>query len=557
MRRHKEFSQYTVPYDARVELKFEDIGLEVKSSATRSGGGGGAAGAPAEDDVYSVGYEDDGGGRQPVFSDPTDRMPPPPLSGGVLRDKPFAGEQQQHGRQSDPSPEREDDNGRGKRRGGTRLRVLSGVGGVCKPGRIVAVMGPSGSGKSSLLSILSGAQAATEGALRLNGAEMDRAALSSLMEGVSGFVPQGDVLRMSLTVAETLLHAAATRLPPSGARKLARAAASAALAETTSMGGGTAAVNTVAPTALELSVRRSAEDVARLVNLEHVAGTRAGDLSGGEKRRLSVAIELCARPSILFLDEPTTGLDSASTRELVGALRRVATGGTAVVAVIHQPSREVFRAIDDVVLLAAGGLGLYAGSTAGLAPWLADAARCPCPPRVNVADHALDVVSDRAKVAAIAGGVPGTISAGEGLGHSADKAIFGDMFADVQVVGGGGGGGGGGGNKSSNLDGSGKDGGDGATASSVTAALLAARPSPAGFGSQLWLHTRRAWQRTRADSSGLAVHFTLHLVIAGAVALAFALDTDGATPFTPPIPEAQAAWCPAAVAQYLCTIGER
>jgi ABC-type multidrug transport system ATPase subunit len=141
-----------------------------------------------------------------------------------------------------------------------------------------------------------------------------------------------------------------------------------------------------------------ANQVLQQLRLEHVANTRIGStehrgISGGESRRVSIGVELVAAPDVLVLDEPTSGLDSVSASRLITLLKNLAAeSGTTIIASIHQPSSALYRAFDQVVLLA-NGRQLYVGPGGDRpAEFFAKQGR-PCPPGYNVADHLLEIAS--------------------------------------------------------------------------------------------------------------------------------------------------------------------
>ena len=240
-----------------------------------------------------------------------------------------------------------------------RKRILGGVSGRADPGEMVAIMGPSGAGKTSLLSILAkGGQ--TEGGVYLAG----RARVKSDKRRM-GYVAQDDVFFASLTARETLETVAELRMPASVGRK-----------------GKAARV----------------EDVMEAMGIAGQAGTRVGQpggprgLSGGERKRVNVACELISDPAVLLLDEPTSGLDSTTALRLILALKRLAgVGQRTVVLSIHQPSAAMFFAFDRLVLMA-GGRCIFNGLPRDAVEY-AGALGLPCPPLVNAADFLMDLAS--------------------------------------------------------------------------------------------------------------------------------------------------------------------
>ena len=190
-------------------------------------------------------------------------------------------------------------------------------------GTITAILGGSGSGKTSFLNSLSQrmlkARLQSTGKITYNG--------DTKISGIrSAYVMQHDMLLPTLTVRETLEYAAELRLPPP-----------VTAAERKSI---------VEEVILELGLKDCAN--TRIGNNEHKG------CSGGEKRRTSLAVQLLANPSVLFLDEVTTGLDATSAFELVKTLKRLATSGRTIITTIHQPRSEIWELFSKVVLLSDG-----------------------------------------------------------------------------------------------------------------------------------------------------------------------------------------------------------
>ncbi|KAF7102733.1 hypothetical protein CFC21_103814 [Triticum aestivum] len=234
--------------------------------------------------------------------------------------------------------------------------VLRNVGCRARPGELLAIVGPSGAGKSTLLEILSGRlepSSSNPADLRVNGSPVDAAALRRLC----GYVTQRDVLFPLLTVRETLHFSARLRLGP----------------------------DAYDPAAVDALV----DDLA----LARVADARVKDLSGGERRRVSIGVEAVRDPAVLVLDEPTSGLDSASALQIVGALRAMAESrGRTVVLSIHQPGARIVKMFDAVLLLAAGSV-LHHGSVDALHSLLTGAG-LRLPPHVDAVEFAIDSVDE-------------------------------------------------------------------------------------------------------------------------------------------------------------------
>jgi len=198
------------------------------------------------------------------------------------------------------------------------------------PGEFVGLMGPSGCGKSTLMDALDGLQPAPIGSVFLGDLDLYRN-FNAVRRSI-GHVPQHDILHDDLTVERTLVYAARLRLPETADRSTIRAAVA---------------------------------TVLELVNLEHKVATPFRNLSGGEQKRLSIAIELITKPSFLFLDEPTSPLDPETTEDLMVRFRKLADQGRTVVMITHK--FEMFTLMDRVGFLAKGGrLGFFGPPRAAL-----------------------------------------------------------------------------------------------------------------------------------------------------------------------------------------------
>ncbi|KAJ7778671.1 hypothetical protein DFH07DRAFT_876274 [Mycena maculata] len=250
--------------------------------------------------------------------------------------------------------------------------VLDNVSGRVAPGQMMAILGPSGAGKTTLVEILAGK--------RKSGTTTGRVSFPSAGGAPPriGFVPQQDVLPPMLTVYEALLFGARLRLPENVSDEDKRTRVE-GLMETL----GIASLRNV-----------------RIGWGGDVGGGKARGISGGEMRRVSIGLELIASPDVLILDEPTSGLDSVSASRVAKVLRAIAHDSEnpiPVIASIHQPSSQLYQIFDSILLLS-HGRALYSGpgafapaehfasAAAGIAP--------ACPQGYNVADYLLEVASD-------------------------------------------------------------------------------------------------------------------------------------------------------------------
>jgi ABC-type multidrug transport system ATPase subunit len=224
------------------------------------------------------------------------------------------------------------------------------------------ILGPSGAGKTTLLDILAGRLSrgySVTGTLHLDGAVVTARDVSR----VSGYVPQDDVLPGTSTVFEYLTFHAELRLPRSMGRQQRRARVHSVLSE---------------------------------LGLGKVGSSLIGDafrrgLSGGEKRRLSLAVELLSRPRLLFVDEATTGLDSTNAAKVVDILAGLCRRGVTCVLSIHQPRPDMFRLLTRVLVLSGDGAMVFSGPS-HLAGAHFSSLGHPPPAGVNVADYMLDTV---------------------------------------------------------------------------------------------------------------------------------------------------------------------
>ncbi|MBI3928750.1 MAG: ATP-binding cassette domain-containing protein [Armatimonadetes bacterium] len=207
---------------------------------------------------------------------------------------------------------------------GDSVRILNQIGFTIRPGEFVALVGASGAGKSTLMKCLSGQRPPTEGQVLYNGLEappnMD------LFRPLIGFVPQDDIVHRELPVEAALRYSARLRLPQD-----------------------------TSPS----EIQRRIDFVLASMHLSHRRSNRISTLSGGERKRVSIAAELLTEPSLFFLDEPTSGLDPGLEKRSMQLLARLARQGRTVILVTHATQNIVL--CDRVAFLAPGGRLVYYG----------------------------------------------------------------------------------------------------------------------------------------------------------------------------------------------------
>ncbi|MBZ3886961.1 ATP-binding cassette sub-family G member 2 [Sciurus carolinensis] len=237
--------------------------------------------------------------------------------------------------------------------------ILSNVNGIMKPG-LNAILGPTGGGKSSLLDVLAARKDphGLSGDVLVNGAPQP-----ANFKCNSGYVVQDDVVMGTLTVRENLQFSAALRLPT-----------------TTTNHEKNERINKVIE---ELGLSKVADSK---VGTQFIRG-----VSGGERKRTSIAMELITDPSILFLDEPTTGLDSSTANAVLLLLKRMSKQGRTIIFSIHQPRYSIFKLFDSLTLLASGKLMFHGPAQEALGYF--ESAGYHCEPYNNPADFFLDVIN--------------------------------------------------------------------------------------------------------------------------------------------------------------------
>jgi ABC-type multidrug transport system ATPase subunit len=212
-------------------------------------------------------------------------------------------------------------------------RLLEGVSLTLLPSELVGLMGPSGAGKTTLMTALNGYQPPSAGRVLFNGQDL-YGSFDQFRLGI-GYVPQDDILHGELTVGEALYFTARLRLPgDTGGRE----------------------------------IEQRIDRVLNQLRIAHIRDSPIGSptrkvVSGGERKRVNVAMELLTDPPVLFLDEPTSGLSSEDALVVMQGLRDLAREGRTILLTIHQPSREIFRLMDNLAVV---GRDVEAGTPARL-----------------------------------------------------------------------------------------------------------------------------------------------------------------------------------------------
>ncbi len=198
-------------------------------------------------------------------------------------------------------------------------------------GNLIALMGASGSGKSTLLHVLNGIEKPAQGQVLINGIDIHKE--PHRIEGVIGFVPQDDLIIEDLTVYQNLYYAA----------KLC--------------------FNDKTEEAIDFLVLRVLEDLGLSETKDLKVGSPLQKtISGGQRKRLNIGLELLREPSVLFCDEPTSGLSSRDSENIIDLLKELSLKGKLVFTVIHQPSSDIFKKFDKLVILDTGGYQIYYGN---------------------------------------------------------------------------------------------------------------------------------------------------------------------------------------------------
>jgi ABC transport system ATP-binding/permease protein len=200
-----------------------------------------------------------------------------------------------------------------------------------KGGKLIGLMGASGSGKSTLLNVLNGTEKPSSGRVLVNGIDIHER--PTAVQGIIGYVPQDDLLIEDLTVFENLYYAAKLCFGHYEEREI---------------------IALVLRTLVSLGLTETRE--------LKVGSPLEKTISGGQRKRLNIALELLREPTILFVDEPTSGLSSRDSENIMDLLKELSLRGKMVFVVIHQPSSDVFKMFDTLIIMDVGGFQIYYGN---------------------------------------------------------------------------------------------------------------------------------------------------------------------------------------------------
>ncbi|MBT1701397.1 ATP-binding cassette domain-containing protein [Fulvivirgaceae bacterium PWU4] len=198
-------------------------------------------------------------------------------------------------------------------------------------GKLIGLMGASGSGKSTLLNVLNGTEKPSSGRVLINGIDIHEQ--PNKVQGIIGYIPQDDLLIEDLTVFENLYYAARLCFGHYSKEE----------------------------------TNKLTEQVLLNLGLTEIRNLKVGSplqktISGGQRKRLNIGLELLREPAILFVDEPTSGLSSRDSENIMDLLKELSLRGKMVFVVIHQPSSDIFKMFDTLIIMDSGGFQIYYGN---------------------------------------------------------------------------------------------------------------------------------------------------------------------------------------------------
>ncbi|XP_063709394.1 ABC transporter G family member 2-like [Culicoides brevitarsis] len=233
--------------------------------------------------------------------------------------------------------------------------ILKNISGDFRAGELTAIMGPSGAGKSSLLDILSGYVETYNGKVSVNGLPINM----KQFRRQSAYIMQDCNLQPLLTVKEAMHFSSSLKIGDEMSKE-------------------------------DKKIR--IEGIIKAIGLENAKKTLTGQLSGGQLKRLAIALELVNNPPVMFFDEPTTGLDSSMSFQCISLLKQLSHQGRTIICTIHQPNALTFEKFDHLFAVAEGSC-IYAGSPHNLVPFLSEAG-LKCPSYYNPSDYLLEIATN-------------------------------------------------------------------------------------------------------------------------------------------------------------------
>lgn len=198
-------------------------------------------------------------------------------------------------------------------------------------GQLIGIMGASGAGKTTLLNVLAGIESPSKGEVLINGLNIHTQ--KELVKGVIGYIAQDDLLIEDLTVFENLYYNAKLCFKDKP----------------------------------EQEIRDLVQNVLGNLGLEHIKNLKVGNalnkkISGGQRKRLNIALELIREPAVMFVDEPTSGLSSRDSENVIDLLKELSLKGKLIFVVIHQPSSDIYKKFDKMYFMDTGGYPIYYGN---------------------------------------------------------------------------------------------------------------------------------------------------------------------------------------------------
>eukprot|EP00005_Dracoamoeba_jomungandri_P002507 CAMPEP_0174254988 /NCGR_PEP_ID=MMETSP0439-20130205/4318_1 /TAXON_ID=0 /ORGANISM="Stereomyxa ramosa, Strain Chinc5" /LENGTH=591 /DNA_ID=CAMNT_0015336919 /DNA_START=239 /DNA_END=2011 /DNA_ORIENTATION=- len=248
-----------------------------------------------------------------------------------------------------------------------RKYILKDLNGYFPAGQVTAIIGPSGAGKTTLLNAIAGrvSKGKLKGKILINGKSRKQIGEKKL-SALAAYIMQDDILIGNLTARESLVFSAALRRPFSEMLHYK-------------------------------SNNNKVQAIIEELGLDKCANTRIGTplrpgISGGQRKRVAVGTELITDPSLLFLDEPTSGLDSSTARTLITTLKKLADAGRTIISTIHQPSSDIFRMFDKLIVMTEGHI-MYQGTAKDSVPYFSQL-NFKCPKFTNPAEFILDIAKE-------------------------------------------------------------------------------------------------------------------------------------------------------------------